>query len=61
MYNPTVYSTSDIIETYIYRIGLGDLNFSFGTAVGLFNSVIAFALIVSANFVIKKVAKQSIW
>lgn len=61
MYNPTVYSTVDIIETYIYRIGLGDLNFSFGTAVGLFNSVIAFTLVVSSNFIMKKVTKQSIW
>lgn len=61
MYNPTVYSTVDIIETYIYRIGLGDLNFSFGTAVGLFNSIIAFTLVVSSNFIMKKAAKTSIW
>jgi putative aldouronate transport system permease protein len=61
MYNPTVYEVSDIIGTYVYRMGLGQMNFSLGTAVGLFNSVVAFILIVSANGLAKKYLKKSIW
>ena len=61
MYNPTVYETGDIIETYIYRIGLGKMDFSTGTAVGLFNSIIALILVVSSNAVAKKMSGKSIW
>ena len=46
MYSPIVYPTADIIDTYVYRMGLAKLNFSFGTAVGLLKSVVSFALIV---------------
>jgi len=46
MYSPVVYATSDIIDTYVYRMGLQKLQFSFGTAVGLLKSVVSFCLIV---------------
>jgi putative aldouronate transport system permease protein len=46
MYSPVVYATSDIIDTYVYRMGLEKLQFSFGTAVGLLKSVVSFCLIV---------------
>jgi putative aldouronate transport system permease protein len=46
LYNPLVYETGDIIDTYVYRRALIDGDFSFGTAVGLFKSVISFFLIV---------------
>ncbi|MDR1060813.1 MAG: ABC transporter permease subunit [Clostridiales bacterium] len=46
MYTPIVYQTSDIIDTYVYRMGLVQLQFSFGTAVGLLKSVVSFVLIV---------------
>lgn len=61
MYNPTVYETGDIIGTYIYRIGLGKMDFSIGTAVGLFNSLIALMLVVSSNAAAKKMTGKSIW
>ena len=60
-YNPTVYDVADIIETYVYRIGLGQADFSLATALGLFNAVIAFILIVGANTVSKKALGRSIW
>lgn len=60
-YNPAVYDVADIIQTYVYRIGLGQANFSLATALGLFNSVVAFILIVSANTVSKKTLGRSIW
>ena len=46
MYNPLVYAKGDIIDTFVYRIGLLGAQFSFATAVGLFKSVIGFILIV---------------
>ena len=61
MYNPLVYDVADIIQTYVYRIGLGQLNFSMGTAVGLFNSVVAFTLIISANAFSRRAIGRSIW
>ena len=60
-YSPPVYDVADIIETYVYRIGLGQANFSLATALGLFNAVVAFVLIVGANTVSKKSLGRSIW
>lgn len=45
MYSPIVYKTGDIIDTYVYRMGLVNMQYSFGTAVGLLKSVISMALI----------------
>ena len=60
-YNPAVYDVADIIQTYVYRIGLGQANFSLATALGLFNSVVAFVMVVGANTVSKKLLGRSIW
>jgi putative aldouronate transport system permease protein len=60
-YSPAVYDVADIIETYVYRIGLGQANFSLATALGLFNAVVAFILITSSNAVSKKALGRSIW
>ncbi len=61
MYNPVVYETADVIGTYVYRLGLGKMEYSFSTAVGLFNSVVGFILILSGNFISKKIVQKSIW
>jgi putative aldouronate transport system permease protein len=61
MYNPAVYDVADVIQTYVYRMGLGQMDFSLGTALGLFNSVIAFILIISANALSRKLLGRSIW
>lgn len=61
MYNPTVYKVADIIQTYVYRIGLGQMDFSMGTAVGLFNSLVAMALTLTTNYVSKKINGRSVW
>jgi len=45
MYNPLVYKSGDILDTLVYRIGIGQLQYSVGTAVGLFKSVVSFVLI----------------
>ena len=46
LYNPMVYSTGDILDTWVYRIGLVNLQFSLATTAGLFKSVISFVMIV---------------
>nr|WP_246067079.1 ABC transporter permease subunit [Paenibacillus koleovorans] len=61
MYNSVVYETADVIGTYVYRIGLGTMDYSFSTAVGLFNSVVGFALVVTGNKVCQKLTQKSIW
>lgn len=54
-------SASDVINTYVYRVGLVQNNYSYSTAVGLFNSVINMLLVVLANQGSKKFAQESLW
>ncbi len=61
MYSPSVYDVADIIDTYVYRIGIGEGRFSLSTALGLFKSVIGTILIVISNFVVKKLGGRLIW
>ena len=61
MYNPSIYQTADILSTYVYRRGLIDADYSFATAVGLFQSVFALILVVSANKISKKISETSLW
>jgi len=61
MYNPLVYSTSDIIDTWVYRIGLTKLQYSLATAVGLFKSVVSLALIVASQYLAKRLTDYSIF
>ena len=55
LYNPMVYSVGDIIDTYVYRIGLLQMQYSFSTAVGLFKNVVGFTLVVSVNYISKRI------
>ena len=61
LYNPLTYETADIISTYVYRKGLLEQNYSFSTAVGLFNSVISFILLIAANTISKRCGEGSLW
>ena len=61
LYNGAVYETSDIIDTYVYRLGIGDMKYSLATAVGLFKNTIGFLLVVGTNFISKKVTDSGIW
>lgn len=61
LYNPLVYETGDIIDTYVYRIGLLSMQYSLATAVGLIKSVIGFVLIMSSNLVSRKLVSRSIF
>ena len=61
MQNPSTYSTSDIIQTYVYRRGILGGQFSFAAAVGVFNSIINLFLLITANTISRKVAGHSLW
>lgn len=61
MYNPSVYDVGDVLSTYIYRIGLQDARFSMTTAIGLFQSVIGFILIWSANRLARRFSDSALW
>jgi len=55
LYSGPTYETGDVIQTFVYRRGLVDADFSYAAAVGIFQSVIAFALVIGANYLSKKV------
>lgn len=61
MYSPYVYQMNDVISTYVYRLGIGGGEYSMATAIGLFNSVIGFTLLITANYLARKYAGKSIW
>ena len=61
MYNPMVYSTGDIIDTWVYRMGLVNLQFSLATAAGLLKSVVSFILIVSSHLMAYKFADYKVF
>ncbi|WP_033193473.1 ABC transporter permease [Amphibacillus jilinensis] len=61
LYSPVVYQSGDIIDTYVYRVGLMGRDYSFGTAVGLFKSIIGLVLILSANQTAKKFTERQLF
>ena len=61
LYSPLTYETSDIVSTYVFRMGIESGSINFATAVGLFEGLINLILLASANFVSRKVANTSLW
>ena len=61
MATPAIYETADIIETYVYRRGLVNNDYSYSTAVGLFNSMISFIVVITANYVSKRVSEEGLF
>jgi putative aldouronate transport system permease protein len=61
LYNPIVYETGDVIDTYVYRVGLLGQQYSFATAIGLLKSIVSCVLILSANQLSKKLANMRIF
>ena len=60
-YNPMVYETGDVLGTYLYRMGIGQMKYSFTTAAGLFTSVIGIILLLSANAVAHRLGERGLW
>ncbi|WCF10583.1 ABC transporter permease subunit [Paenibacillus thiaminolyticus] len=61
MYSPLTYETADVISTFVYRRGVLDSDYGFTTAVGLFNSVVSFILLVVSNTISKRVSEHKLW
>jgi putative aldouronate transport system permease protein len=59
--NPLIYSTADVISTYLYRVGIQSAQFSYAAAIGLFESLIGLILVLSANFVSRRLVGASLW
>lgn len=60
LYNPAVYEVADIIDTYVYRAGILGAQFGLTTAVGLFKNVIGIILVLSTNYVVKKMGQEGV-
>ena len=61
LYNPIVYQVGDIIDTYVYRVGLIEFDYSYATAIGLFKNVVGLVLLVTTNIVTKRFSEYGIW
>ena len=61
MQNDLNASVSEVISTFVYKIGVINSNFGFSTAAGLFQSLVAFILLVAVNKIAKKVTETSLW
>lgn len=61
LYNPLVYEVGDIIDTYVYRVGLVEYRFDYSAAVGLFKNVVGLLLLVGANQIVKKYSDHGVW
>jgi len=61
LYNPLTFETADVIGSFVFRRGLLEFNWSYSAAVGLFNSVINFAMILMANWLSRRVNETSLW
>lgn len=61
LYNEAIYSKADVISSYVFRRGLINADYSFATAVGLFNSVVNIIFLISANTISRKFSESSLW
>lgn len=61
LYNSQIYESADVISTYVYRVGLQDMDFGYSTAIGLFNSVINLMILLIANRASRKISGSGLW
>ena len=61
LYNPAIYSTADVISTYLYRVGLQSGSFSYAAAIGIFEALIGLILVLSANLISRRTTGASLW
>jgi putative aldouronate transport system permease protein len=61
MYNPTIYRTADVISTYVFRRGIGNMQYDYATAIGLLNSVISFILVFVTNKISRRMSGEGLW
>jgi len=61
MQNSININSAEVISTFVYKVGLQNANYSFSTAVGLFNSIVSFVLMIIVNKLSKKLTGTSVW
>jgi putative aldouronate transport system permease protein len=61
LYSPSVYQVADIIDTYVYRQGLLQMQYSFAAAIGVFKNIVGMVLILLANYIVKKMDQPGLW
>ena len=61
LYNEATYETADVIASYIYRVGILERDWSYSTAIGLFNSAINLIMLVAANRISRSLNDTSLW
>ncbi|MGI2294976.1 ABC transporter permease [Paenibacillus sp. GXUN7292] len=61
LYHPAVYEVADILDTYVFRVGLSQMQYSLTTAVGLFKNVIALSLVLGTDYLIKKAGQEGLF
>ena len=61
LYNPITYPVADIFGSFVYRKGLVESDYSYAAAAGLFESVVAFVFVITANKLSKHFAENSLW
>ena len=61
LYQPSTYETADVISTFVYRKGMVNNDYSFATAVSFFNSIVSLVLVVSANYISRRLSDTALW
>ncbi|MFE5323232.1 ABC transporter permease [Paenibacillus sp. NPDC056579] len=61
LYNSLTYDTADVIASFVFRKGLLEFNWSYSTAVGIFNSIVNLTLLIIANRITRKISENSLW
>jgi putative aldouronate transport system permease protein len=61
LYNPLTYETADVISSFTYRKGLIENNYGYSTAVGLFNSVVNFVMLLISNWIARRFSETSLF
>ncbi len=61
LYNPLIYDTADIVSSLVYRVGFEQQNWSYSSAIGLFNSVVNLALVIITNKISRKISDTGLW
>ena len=61
LYTPTTYEVADVFSTYVYRKGILETNYSYAAAVGMFEALIAMVMLLTANYISRKLGGRGVW
>jgi len=61
LYNPGIYEKADVLSTYVYRMGLENQQYSYSAAIGLFDNLVNFIIIIVFNRLSKKITEVGLW